>query len=147
MELHSKIHMKYNIIRFFLKHLQVKLRVVPWHYDFSAEAFDGLCISNKPGDPQQCEQTIACTCKCMDTRPNLPICGICLGHQLMSVAAGAKTYKTDMQRLRRLHMSNNKLSSIPPEAGNVPRGCTGATTSSAASRRRSATCRTSRSFT
>lgn len=84
--------MKYNIIRCFLK-LGVRLKVVPWNYDFSNEAFDGLFISNGPGDPEQCSATIECIKLVMAQRPDVPIFGICLGHQLMALAAGAKTYK------------------------------------------------------
>uniref|UniRef100_A0A7S2K1Q6 ATP-grasp domain-containing protein n=1 Tax=Zooxanthella nutricula TaxID=1333877 RepID=A0A7S2K1Q6_9DINO len=85
--------MKYNIIRFFIHHLRVRLKVVPWDYDFTAEEFDGLFISNGPGDPEHCQITINNIRKVMDTRPTTPIFGICLGHQLLSLAAGAKTYK------------------------------------------------------
>jgi len=85
--------MKVNIIRFFLYHLGVRLKVVPWNYDFSTEQFDGLFISNGPGDPEACGATIECLRRCMEQRPTLPIFGICLGHQLLALAAGAKTYK------------------------------------------------------
>ncbi|CAE8604356.1 unnamed protein product, partial [Polarella glacialis] len=44
--------MKFNILRFLLYYLKCRVKVVPWDYDFSKEAFDGLFISNGPGDPQ-----------------------------------------------------------------------------------------------
>lgn len=65
--------MKYNIIRFFIHYLKVKLTVVPWDYDFTKEEFDGLFISNGPGNPEQCEKTIAHIRTVMQERPNLPI--------------------------------------------------------------------------
>mmetsp|Transcript_46804 Transcript_46804/g.134830 ORF Transcript_46804/g.134830 Transcript_46804/m.134830 type:complete len:1522 (-) Transcript_46804:110-4675(-) len=85
--------MKYNIARFFIHHMKVNLKVVPWDYDFTSEEFDGLFISNGPGNPEQCAITIQHIKKIMEMRPSLPIFGICLGHQLVSLAAGAKTYK------------------------------------------------------
>lgn len=85
--------MKHNILRFFLKHLRVRVKVVPWDYDFTNEDFDGLFISNGPGDPAQCTKTVEHIRKVMELRPALPIFGICLGHQLLALAAGAKTYK------------------------------------------------------
>eukprot|EP00933_Yihiella_yeosuensis_P048097 TRINITY_DN4410_c0_g1_i8.p1 TRINITY_DN4410_c0_g1~~TRINITY_DN4410_c0_g1_i8.p1 ORF type:complete len:1589 (+),score=341.89 TRINITY_DN4410_c0_g1_i8:115-4881(+) len=85
--------MKFNIIRFFYKYLKVRVKVVPWNYDFTSEEFDGLFISNGPGDPEKCRITIDNIRKFMDQRPTTPIFGICLGHQLLSLAAGAKTYK------------------------------------------------------
>lgn len=55
--------------------------------------FDGLFVSNGPGDPQLCQATIENlrTVVCVD-RPK-PMFGICLGHQLLSLVIGAKTYK------------------------------------------------------
>lgn len=85
--------MKLNIVRYFIHYLRVRLKVVPWDYDFSKEEFDGLFISNGPGDPEKCEATVNCLRKVMQERPHLPIFGICLGHQLLSLAAGCKTYK------------------------------------------------------
>ena len=64
---------------------------VPWDYDFLQEDFDALFISNGPGDPTACGKTIEHLRKAMDLRK--PMMGICLGHQLMALAAGANTYK------------------------------------------------------
>jgi carbamoyl-phosphate synthase small subunit len=64
---------------------------VPWDYDFLQEDFDGLFISNGPGDPTACVQTIENIRKAMQL--NRPIMGICLGNQLLALAAGANTYK------------------------------------------------------
>ena len=64
---------------------------VPWDYDFLQEDYDGLFISNGPGDPTACVQTIENIRKAMQL--NRPIMGICLGNQLLALAAGANTYK------------------------------------------------------
>jgi carbamoyl-phosphate synthase small subunit len=64
---------------------------VPWDYDFLQEDFDALFISNGPGDPTACEATIGNLRKAFEL--NKPVMGICLGHQLMALAAGANTYK------------------------------------------------------
>ncbi|KAF4659154.1 hypothetical protein FOZ61_004978 [Perkinsus olseni] len=87
--------MKYNIIRYFVDVLRVQLTVVPWDYDFTEMDFDGLFLSNGPGDPTMCEATIKHVRKIIETpreRP-IPIFGICLGNQILALAAGAKTYK------------------------------------------------------
>ena len=69
----------------------VTVKKVPWDYDFTKEKFDGLFISNGPGDPVMCKKTIQNIKKTMEL--GKPIFGICLGMQLMALAAGAKTYK------------------------------------------------------
>jgi carbamoyl-phosphate synthase small subunit len=64
---------------------------VPWDYDFLSEDFDAVLVSNGPGDPSVCGATVRHIRKAMQT--GRPMMGICLGHQLMALAAGAKTYK------------------------------------------------------
>lgn len=91
---------KNNIIRYLLNFDTTVIRV-PWNYDLAGEEFDGLFLSNGPGDPIQCDVTIN-NLKALLTS-NHPIFGICLGHQLLSLAAGAKTYK-----LKFGHRSHNQ---------------------------------------
>jgi len=86
---------KLNIERCLLKR-GVSVRIVPWDYDLVANinSFDGLMLSNGPGDPEKCEhlrEQLRLLFK-MDNF-NKPVFGICLGHQLMGLAAGYKTYK------------------------------------------------------
>lgn len=64
---------------------------VPWNYDFLGEDFDAVLVSNGPGDPKGCTATIRNIERAM--RLDRPIMGICLGHQLLALAAGAATYK------------------------------------------------------
>jgi carbamoyl-phosphate synthase small subunit len=81
---------KSSIIRDLLKRGVSVLRV-PWDYDFLSENLDGVVISNGPGDPKQCRQTVTNVRKAMEA--GYPILGICLGHQLLALAAGADTFK------------------------------------------------------
>lgn len=81
---------KYNIIRNLAKR-DATVYVVPWDYDFNNEDYDGLFISNGPGDPVYCDITINNLRKAL--KNDKPICGICLGNQLLGLASGAKTYK------------------------------------------------------
>jgi carbamoyl-phosphate synthase small subunit len=69
------------------------LRVVrvPWDYDYSREEYDGVLVSNGPGDPTACGPAVENLRRAMQR--GRPIMGICLGHQLMALAAGARTYK------------------------------------------------------
>jgi len=91
---------KYNIIRHFLKRDTTVIRV-PWDYDFSGETYDGLFISNGPGDPKMCVETIT-NLKWAIGR-DTPVFGICLGNQLLALASGADTYK-----LKYGHRSHNQ---------------------------------------
>ena len=52
---------------------------------------DGLFLSNGPGDPQPCDYAIAAAAELIET--GIPTFGICLGHQIMALASGAKTFK------------------------------------------------------
>lgn len=82
--------MKENIIRQLLK-FPVRIKRVPHNYDYSGEKFDGLFISNGPGDPVHCKETIDILQKALQKKK--PTFGICLGTQLLALAVGAKTYK------------------------------------------------------
>lgn len=91
---------KNNIIRCFLKRGMTVLRV-PWDHNFTKEEYDGLFISNGPGDPLQYGVLVEHIRIAMNQ--NKPIFGICLGNQIMGIAAGAKTYK-----LKYGHRSQNQ---------------------------------------
>ncbi|MDR3328843.1 MAG: glutamine-hydrolyzing carbamoyl-phosphate synthase small subunit, partial [Prevotellaceae bacterium] len=81
---------KGNIVRC-LTQRGAEVTLAPWDYDFTALAYDGVMVSNGPGNPQQCRPTIAHLRKALAL--GKPIFGICLGHQLLALAAGAATYK------------------------------------------------------
>jgi carbamoyl-phosphate synthase small subunit len=81
---------KENILR---NLLQRKITVcrVPYDYDFLAEDFDAVVVSNGPGDPKACGKTIANVQSVLGR--GKPIFGICLGSQILALAAGADTFK------------------------------------------------------
>jgi len=81
---------KNSIIRSLLVRGVTVIRV-PWDYNFLSEKFDGLLISNGPGDPKKCLETISNVRTAMEK--DLPVFGICLGHQVLALAAGGETYK------------------------------------------------------
>ncbi len=91
---------KENIVRSLVARGATVIRV-PWDYDFTKLDYDGLLLSNGPGDPTRCGITIAHIKKAMAQKK--PILGICLGNQLLALAAGAKTYK-----LKYGHRSHNQ---------------------------------------
>jgi carbamoyl-phosphate synthase small subunit len=74
---------------------------VPWDYDFSHEEYDGLLLSNGPGDPKKCGHTVGQVRTALSK--GKPVFGICLGNQLLALAGGADTYK-----LKYGHRSQNQ---------------------------------------
>ncbi|MDH6355546.1 carbamoyl-phosphate synthase small subunit [Dysgonomonas sp. PH5-45] len=91
---------KHNILRCLLKR-DITLIRVPWDYDFNQIEYDGLFISNGPGNPDFCDITVENLRKAM--QKDKPICGICMGNQLLAKAGGASTYK-----LKYGHRSHNQ---------------------------------------
>ncbi len=84
---------KNNILRM-LAERGCKVSIVPAQTPAS-EALalqpDGIFLSNGPGDPEPCDYAIAATRELIET--GLPVFGICLGHQILALASGAKTFK------------------------------------------------------
>jgi len=91
---------KNSIIRSLLARGVTVIRV-PWDYDFLAEKFDAVLVSNGPGDPKACEKMVAQVRRAMER--DHPIFGVCLGHQILALAAGGNTYK-----LKYGHRSQNQ---------------------------------------
>ncbi len=91
---------KHNILRSLIKRDCHVVRV-PCVYDFFHLTFDGVVVSNGPGDPKMCKETIALVKKCLEK--DIPTFGICLGNQILALAAGANTYK-----LKYGHRSQNQ---------------------------------------
>ena len=91
---------KYSIIHSLLKFDTTVIRT-PWDYDYSKEEYDGIFISNGPGNPKFYKKTIQHIERSLESEK--PIFGICLGNQLLGLACGAKTYK-----LKYGHRSHNQ---------------------------------------
>lgn len=81
---------KNNIVRQLIRP-NITLYRVPWDYDFNQIDFDGLFISNGPGDPNQCQATVSHIRQAFSK--GKPIYGICMGNQLLAAAAGATVSK------------------------------------------------------
>ena len=90
---------KHNIIRCLLKR-DVEVIRVPWDYDYTGMEFDGLFISNGPGDPDAVSATYEQVAKLIG---KVPLFGICLGHQMISLACGAT-----MEKLKFGHRGGNQ---------------------------------------
>ncbi len=100
---------KHNILRCLLKR-DVNIIRAPWDYDFNSLDYDGLFISNGPGNPDHCGITVSHIRKAMEA--GKPICGICMGNQLLAKAGGASTYK-----LKYGHRSHNQPVRLVRSAG------------------------------
>lgn len=85
------VGMKFNQIRCFVRR-GVELLVVPWDYDYTKEEYDGLFISNGPGDPSVMTENVD-RLRTVLKQGKTPVFGICLGHQLLARASGASTLK------------------------------------------------------
>jgi carbamoyl-phosphate synthase small subunit len=82
---------KQNIIRSLIKR-ECEITVFPSKYkNINPNEFDGIVLSNGPGDPANCIEEIEIIKKLYNS--DTPIFGICLGHQLMGIATGSKTAK------------------------------------------------------
>ncbi len=93
---------KANIKRSLLKR-KVRVVTVPWNFDFfdMKIQYDGILVSNGPGDPKQIQETIKNVARALEKK--IPVFGICLGNQILALAAGGDTYK-----LKFGHRSHNQ---------------------------------------
>ncbi|OGK13220.1 carbamoyl phosphate synthase small subunit [Candidatus Roizmanbacteria bacterium RIFCSPLOWO2_01_FULL_38_12] len=93
---------KRNIVRSLVRH-GATVTVVPWDFDLTKynKTYDGVVVSNGPGDPKIVKSTIATVAALL--KKNTPVLGICLGHQILALAAGGDTYK-----LKYGHRSQNQ---------------------------------------
>ena len=91
---------KHNILRC-LVNRGIEVIRVPWDYDFKTLEYDGLVISNGPGNPEFMDVTVEHIREAM--KKEKPIFGICMGNQLLCRAGGASTYK-----LKYGHRSHNQ---------------------------------------
>ena len=81
---------KANILRCLLGR-NVEVIRLPWNQDLDGIEYDGLLLSNGPGDPKSCGKIIATVRQAFDRKK--PVFGIGLGNQIMALAAGGDTYK------------------------------------------------------
>ncbi|KAE8299438.1 Carbamoyl-phosphate synthase [ammonia], mitochondrial [Larimichthys crocea] len=86
---------KHNIIRLLVKR-GAEVHLVPWNQDLMSLEYDGLFISNGPGDPALAKTLIDNVQKVLESDRPEPVFGICMGNQITALAAGAKSYKLPM---------------------------------------------------
>lgn len=84
---------KANILRSLVKR-NAAVTVLPWNFDFNTvrDQFDGLFISNGPGDPKHCTEAVSHLKRTLEEWRK-PIFGICMGNQILGLAAGLETYR------------------------------------------------------
>lgn len=107
--------MKMNILRE-LRKFPYRIKRVPRTYDYSEENVAGVFLSNGPGDPADYVESIAVLKKFL--KRGLPVMGICLGSQIMGLAAGAKTYK-----LKFGHRGHNQPVMLTKKDERMPNMC------------------------
>ncbi|MEM9084078.1 MAG: glutamine-hydrolyzing carbamoyl-phosphate synthase small subunit [Planctomycetota bacterium] len=81
---------KHNIVRSLISR-GTKVVVVPWDDDLAGLSFDGLMVSNGPGDPALVDKAVE-TVRAVLAK-DIPTFGVCMGNQILSQAIGAKTFK------------------------------------------------------
>ncbi|KAJ8282992.1 hypothetical protein COCON_G00055110 [Conger conger] len=86
---------KHNIIRLLVKR-GAEVHLVPWDQDLMSLEYDGLFISNGPGNPALAEPLIHNVRKVLQSERPQPVFGICMGNQITALAAGARSYKLPM---------------------------------------------------
>ncbi|XP_050072288.1 CAD protein [Anopheles maculipalpis] len=84
--------LKLNQVRCFVSR-GARLDVVPWNARPNPDEYDGLFLSNGPGDPEMCREVVDNLRSLLAMKTAKPIFGICLGHQILSTAAGCRTFK------------------------------------------------------
>ncbi|XP_051762789.1 carbamoyl-phosphate synthase [ammonia], mitochondrial [Ctenopharyngodon idella] len=86
---------KHNIIRLLVKR-GAEVHLVPWDQDLMSLEYDGLFISNGPGDPSLANTLVQNVRKVLESDCPQPVFGICMGNQITALAAGAQSYKLPM---------------------------------------------------
>ena len=97
--------MKESILRQLLP-FPIEIVRVPYDYDYANEPFDGLFISNGPGDPAKCTKTIEILQRALLKQK--PTFGICLGAQILALAIGGKTHKLQFGHRGQNHPCRNE---------------------------------------
>jgi len=84
---------KANILRSLVRR-DVAVTVLPWNYDFNSvrDQFDGLFLTNGPGDPSHCMEAALKLRRTLEEWDK-PVFGICMGHQIIGMAAGLDAYR------------------------------------------------------
>ena len=77
-----------------------RVDVVPWDHQLDMSQYDGLFLSNGPGDPGTCVTSVNQITSVLSNQSLIkPVFGICLGHQLLAAAAGCNSYKLKYVKL------------------------------------------------